>query len=675
MRILARKLLTIPADELHQHITGEFTLLMDDGEIATNAKETIISRYFWDIHNKYPELPLKIKHHIHYHLNGKKLKNKTHTKVISAIADDWYSQYEHLSLMDERAFTDLKLDMLKFQYKATNNYYNGLIKLARTHTVSLDITDIVNIINNPKIKKIRAEGDYSQSGVKQIHKDILEEILNDEELSKNNIAHLLRAGLIKDSQLCQCIGPYGYPKDIDNYIFHYPIKRGFAEGFLDFYDSLTESRSASTSLHYAKSHLSNVEYFSRKAQLNGMNATTIHPGDCGSTQYIPWEIRNEKDLEILEGIYYLDETPSKNIADVAKPPQLKYIVGDEMHLIDRVINIRYVAGCMHPDPNGFCSTCFGRLSRNAIQGTVIGQQVCATLGGQVTQTVLSTKHVLTTAIASALKLIGNQTKFFVLSDHDQGYKLSPRFSKKDMKIIIPKSSMLSITQITNTIDLDKASISRITDISEIKIEYPAKVGDEDAVIQDDVRLEYQGRRMHASREMLKYIRNNHLSLDERNNYVVDMSDWDYNKDLFLCLEKQFSTVDFSKGIENILESKMVNKSKRDNQTPADFIKEFVDYVSTRITLPLSVLMTIAYSAMIVSRKNGDYALPKPWTEASIGMLDDTMAHRSLGVLMAFQGQAKVLTRAESFVNTNRLDHVFDYMLLPQEVEKYKTFPV
>nr|DAK22756.1 MAG TPA: DNA-directed RNA polymerase alpha chain [Caudoviricetes sp.] len=663
MRLSARKLLAIPPQELPHEITGDFTLVMDDGEIQTNAKETIISSYFWEYHRKYKKLPLKVKHHLHPHLKGKRLKNKTHLSLLSAIVDDWYQCYDTNKVSDID-HTEDKLKMLKIGYDATNLYYNNVSTLASRYVTSVDITDITDIINHPKVKSIRTNGNYSQKGIQEIHRQVLDTILNDPDLKDNNTASLLRSGLVKDSQLLQCIGPYGYPKDIDDYIFPEPIKKGFCEGFVDFYDSLTESRSASMALHFSKSHLSKVEYFSRKAQLIGMNFATIHRGDCGSKHYLPWEVRNIQDVRSMTGVYYLDDQTKK----------LVMIHGNETDLIGQVLKIRTIIGCIHPDPNGACATCFGGLSRNIIHGTNIGQQVGVTLASQNSQNVLSTKHVIQSAVASSLMISGNQIKFFTLTDDKQGYKLSPYLEKEELKLTIPSRSMLSITKIQNIVDLDKISIFRATDIRQVKMTYMDRTNKADPLLKTElVILEYQSRHAHGSRALLKYIRNGHLNIDSKGDYEIPLVDWNDEDPIFICPEKQFSTVNYSKGIEGILESRVKLKNQRDQTSPIDFIKELTDYIAIKMNLPLSVLIGIAYSAMIVSAKDGDYSMPKPWTDSGVGVMLETMTHRSLGPYMAFQTQDKVLTNPLSFTNTNRLDHLFDYMLLPREVMKYRIY--
>lgn len=655
MKIQARRLLDIHPDDLLNWITGSFTLVFDDGEIKTNAKETLISSYFWDYHRTYPELRLLSEHHIHYHLKGNRLKNKTHLSLIGKIVDEWYRVFGNHYTNDD------KLKMLNIGYSATNEYYNKLSILSSDYFTSVDITDLYQLVTNPVIKDIKENGDYSQRGVKEIHKNIIQTVLKDDSLKDNMIAKQLRSGLIKDSQLVQCIGPFGYPKDIDDYIFKHPIKRGYIEGLRSFYDSATESRTASMALHFAKSHLKRVEYFSRKAQLVGMNLQTVHRGDCKSEFYIPWEITSQGDLDRAHGIYILDDDKI-----------LKPVTPDMTHLIGKVVKMRNIVGCMHDDPNGCCEVCYGQISRNIVEGTNVGQQSGITMTSDNSQNVLSTKHVISSGIVAKLVLKENQLKFFKVSPDGMGYMLNPSFNKEGSIITLDHRSMLNITSILNMKDISKISTSRATDIKQVKMLYlVSDKNGEKEYRQEDVSLEFQSRRAYASREFLEYMKNNKWEVNNRGHYEIDLSNWDYNQVMFKCPPKQFSTVDFSKGISDILEAKVREQATRDLMNPIDFMKDFVEYISQNMNIPTSVLIAIAYGYMIVSHEKLDYSLPKPGTDKGVGVLIPIMMYRSLGAAMAFQSQNELLMNPQTFLNTNRPDHVFDWMLLPQEVRKVR----
>ena len=652
MKILARKLLDIPPSELSGWLTGNFTLVFDDGELETGTKETILSSFFWEYHRRYKELRLLKEHHLSTHLKGKRLKNKSHLSLISTITNEWYRVFEPKYTNND------KLDMLHIAYSATNDYYNYIATKLTRYATSIDITDLVSIIDHEKIIKLKEDANYSQQGIKDLHKEIINTVIEDPVLSTNPIARLLRSGLIKDLQLVQCIGPFGYPKDIDDYIFKKPIKRGYIEGFRGFYDSLTESRTASTSLHLSKSHLKKVEYFSRKAQLVGMNMKTIHKGDCGSTNYVPWEVINPKELRLLEGVYYLNDKQ-----------ELSCVSKNDTHLLGSIILTRHISGCNHPDPSGYCEVCFGRISRNIIEGTVIGQQTGVTMASENTQKVLSTKHVITSGLAMKIVLKDNQGKFFKVSPDGMGYMLNPLLNKKGLKITIDHSSMLNLTSILHVKDISKISPSRVTDISDVRVTYLPK-GKEDYV-HEDVTLEFQARRAHATREFLEYMKNeSKWEINARGHYEINLDDWNDTLVMFKTVEKQFSTVDFSKGISELLESKAELADIRNNTSPIEFAKEFSSYISSEMNIPIPVLSAISYSYSIVNRNNPDYSLPKPWTRKGIGVLKEIMPYRSLGAAMAYQEQNELLMNPDTFLITNRPDHVFDYMLLPQYVIKH-----
>lgn len=653
MKILARKLLDIPPSELAGWITGSFILVFDDGEIETNTKETILSSFFWDYHRKYKELSLLKDHHFTTHLKGKRLKNRTHLSLVSSITKEWYRVFENSYTNND------KLDMLHIAYSSTNNYYNYIASKLNKYVTSVDITDLISIIDNSKIKDLRENAIYSQQGVKDLHKEIINTIVTDEEISKNPIARLLQSGLVKDLQLVQCIGPFGYPKDIDDYIFKRPIKRGYVEGLRSLYDSLTESRTAATSLYLSKSHLKKVEYFSRKAQLVGMNISKIHRGDCGSTNYVPWEVINKKELIALEGTYYLD---TDNV--------LKTVSKNDDHLLGSIILTRHISGCNHPGNGEYCEVCFGKIARNIIDGTITGQQTGVTMASQNTQKVLSTKHVISSGIAAKIVLRDNQSRYFRVSPDGMGYMLNPTLNKNGLKITIEHSSMLNLTSILHVKDISKISPSRVTDISTVRITYQAKGRNE--TITEDVNMEFQARRCHATREFLEYMKNeSKWEINARGHYEISLDEWDDSLVMFKTIEKQFSTVDFSKGITEILESKAELADIRNNTTPIEFAKDFSSYISTEMNIPISVLSAISYSYSIVNRDTPDFSLPKPHTRKGIGVLKEIMPYRSLGAAMAYQEQNELLMNPDTYLLTNRPDHVFDYMLLPQEVVKHK----
>jgi len=118
----------------------------------------------------------------------------------------------------------------------------------------------------------------------------------------------------------------------------------------------------------------------------------------------------------------------------------------------------------------------------------------------------------------------------------------------------------------------------------------------------------------------------------------------------------------------MLESTAVEMEKRSNVvSPQAFIVEFHDLVNRRLTVNLSVLEIIAYSSMVVDATAGNYDLPKPWTSGGMGVLKMLLENRSISAHMGYQGHRSCFMDPSSYMQTNRLNHIFDAAILPQEV--------
>lgn len=653
MTLQARKVLAVQPEQLMECINGEFNLAFDNGEIIfTNDKETFISSFFWDAHRKYDSLPLRKEHHLTTHLKGRRLRGDSHKGIMAAVYDDWYSIYRDIYTTDE------KLDFLNTLYTSFNNYYNRLSTHASEYMMTIDIRDVVELYANEDIKRIRREGDYSHMGIKKIHEDTLNVIANSPNLQNNNISKYLRSGLIKPGQLVQCIGPIGYARDVDDTVFRYPIKRGYMEGMRTMYEYLTESRTVSMALFFALLHVRRTEYNSRKGQLLGINLETLHRGDCGSKNYIPWEVNTNKDVDSMEGIYYFDESTKTE----------KCVAKGDYHLVGKIIPIRLCFCCNHPDPSGVCLKCFGEIGRNIIEGTIIGQQAGVTIFSELTQMTLSAKHLIMTAIINALKLTVEQTPFLSLTDDKMGYILNPSLEKEGLKMVIDKHDMRSLSYVLNMTDIENISAPRTSSIKTVKLMYMVRDKEGEKEYREILLpVEFQGRSAFATREFLAYIRSHPPETDERDNYVIDLSEWNFSKVIMKCPPKQFSMIGFTKDVSAVLEARRSDAQYRDSMSPVEFVKDFYELISQRTNVNLSVVAAVAYSAMIVSAQDNDYSLPKPWTDKGVGILKDTITRRSLSGALAYERQADTLTDPISFLCTNRPDGMYDPLFLPQMV--------
>jgi hypothetical protein len=665
-RISANKLLALSIEEMEKVLAGYFYLVFDDGEVLTSARPTIYSAYGWRLVKTFPKLKLSVRHHLsHYypidptlHSQSKLVNGGAQTMILGEIVNDWFDAYPDYQ-------DDEKIALMHHFFDAVNALYNELQLKAEAYVGSISVTDLVDLINHPKLRACRDGIKITPRSVVDIQRNMINIMKNDPELSHNQIIRFLRAGLTKESQLVQCIGPWGYPRDIDEYVFPYAIERGYGEGIRSFRDSLMESRTASRALHLAGPALQNTEYFSRRATISGMQVERLHRGDCGSQIYHYWTVDGEADLAGHEGVWYLD--PATN--------QLKDIKRSDKHLIGRTLKIRSIEGCIHPDPNGVCEVCYGKLSRNVFKRTNIGSQSTTTTTSNNSQKILSNKHEVKTAVVDDIILDDLKATFFkVMGGNGYGLKDDRKAEGVINKLLIKKSVMVNITDVLDDVGLKNISPSRVTKISGIKFITNRKDPEGNIIPEQEIDIamdmSFQHRYAYMTRDLLQYIKEHGWGFNRSGDYIIDLKDWDTDKILMKVPEQVFSTMDFSKDLENMLEGSSKARDERSEYTIPTFIDGFYELATKKLDVNWSALQTMAYAATVVDNLKQDASLPKPWTKGSPGIKKDTMFQRSMSVSMAFEGHKVFLTDPDNFLHTNRPDHVMDWMFLPQEVSKY-----
>ena len=663
IKIAARTLLNFDTEYLWGKLTGEFALVFDDGEeLLTDSRQTIYSHYTWIFHKQYPKTPLLKKHHVSDVLKSDRLSSSTHIKLFASILWDVYRAYP------EREKVDLLDDLSLLLYQTSSNLYNALLNRIENSVVSLDIIDFINVLDNPAIKKVLEELEPNAKSIENAYEIIKHGLRKDATLAFNPLARATQAGLIKEAQALQCLGPRGYVTDIDSNQFPVPILRGYTKGIRKLYDSFIESRSASKSLYFSKSDLQNAEYFSRKLQLLCQTVKNLHHCDCGSTDYLVWKIKppvfeNDKktfpgDLNYLVGKYYLD--PETN--------QLKAIKESDKHLEGKTLKIRSViAGCSHPDPYGICSTCFGELALMVPKNTNIGQVCATTLTQKSSQSILSVKHLDSSAAVEKIELSSEDRKFLKVSTDGGSYLLADNLKGKSVKLMIPSSQAIGLTDILEVTDVHKLATTRVSEI----FKFVMIVRNKD--YEDHVPLIVnRGKRMASlSYTALEFIKRKGWIVDDKENFIIDMDGWNYNDSLLSLPNRHFNMSDVTQSIAKLLESRMADVSNsEDSKDPEAVLYELYELVTKHLSVNLAVLEVTLLPALIRSIDNMDFRVPKSFTSRVMGASKQTIRYRSLSAAMAYEYHKDTLVDPASYFKTNRPYHQMDVLLKPYETLKY-----
>lgn len=658
MRILARKLNEFSVEQLWKDLKGTFTLVFDDGELIATAKETIYSHYVWEYHRQYPKTPLLMGHHVSKIIKNGRLGSNTHISLIGKVIWDTFDSYLEL---DKVQLVD---NLAKLAYQTTNRLYNELTHRLESSVVSLDITDFINILENPIVKQVLDNLKPTTQDIDLAYATLNNALTIDDNLKNNPLSKGVKSKLIKQAQVLQCLGPRGFITDIDSNYFPEPVLRGYVKGFRSLYDSMIESRSASKALYFSKKDLQDAEYFSRKLQLLCQTVKTLHHGDCGSQNYLNWHVRpatyenGEKifsgDLEQLAGKFYLDPETNK----------LLIIRQSDEHLNGKTIKVRsVVAGCSHPDPYGICSVCFGQMADIVPARTNIGQFCATTLTQKSSQAILSTKHLDSSSSAESIVLAPEDKKFFKISSAGSGYLFSDSLKGKKFKIVFSSKEAVGLTDILSVVDVHKLAMTRVSELTVVGLMVDSKTGETTTPVEVN-----RGKRLASlTYPALDYIKRKGWSVDEKENFIIDLDEWNFS-DQFLSLQiTHFNMSDVTQSIAEMLESNMKVIKSDERKDPEAILVELFDQVNKYLDVNLCVLEVTLLGAMVVNNDTRDFRIPKSYTTKEMGASKLTIPNRSIGGAMAYEYHYNTLVDPFSYSSINRPDHQFDVMLCPQEV--------
>jgi hypothetical protein len=664
-RISARYLTTLTTEQLWQTLHGEFVLVFDDGEIATNAKETLYSAYAWRLHREFPKTPMLKKHHVQHTLKGGKLGSKTHLSLLGDVMWSTHDAYE--AEVDGVQFRDT---LAKIVYELTNEMYVDLSYRVEADVVSLDITDFIEIIDHSDISSVLDKLTPDQDSIDRAYSAITGVLSSKDKLPGNSVVKAVQAGLVDKNQILQCLGPRGYLTDIDSVIFKTPVMRGYVQGLRSFHDSLVESRSSAKSLYFSKSPLEDAEYFSRKLQLLCQIVKNLHPGDCGSQHYLTWNVRPPEydgtiviykgDLEYINGKYYIDRATNKLIT----------IKKTDKHLYNKTLEIRsVVAGCNHPDPHGICATCFGELAYSVPENTNIGHMCATSMTEKSSQSVLSVKHSDGSSVVEGITLPAEYRKYIDVTPDQYSYVLPVSLKGRSVKLIVQQVEANGLTDISLVESVNDLNITRVTAITGLSIKI-SDTNKETGEITDDIMYipVNIGKRLASfTYSLLAHIKEYGWVLDSDGNIVVSMDHWDYSQPILTLPLKHYNMSEHSSEISAIIESRVEQIGDRDtDESPAATLFDLFELVNSKLTVNIGVLEVIIYSAMVVSARNNNYDLPKPWTTKGLGISGSTITGRSLSSAMGYERHRDTIVSPASFFSEHRPSTPMDAFLMPAE---------
>lgn len=682
-----RNLIGHSAATLFEMLDGELIVEFDDKQVKTHATAVVISRFAWAFFEEYPKTPILSTHLIDAVLKNGEYGHGDFIKLMQNIFFDVYDAYLAVYVGVDPAKYDMKSgdlppinavkgnhDILRNRlceivYEVSNESYNFLQKHLAPWRGSLDILDFLKIRFAPDIAKQIDALPSTQSGMEAADNLVLSAIKDDPRFRYNQLAQAVRTGISRTGQAVQCLGFRGYLTDVSSVIFREPIHSGYITGIRSGYDSLIETRSGAKSLYSAEGPLQRAEYFSRRQQFVCMNVKNLHFGDCGSTEYVLWRVRDKhiseetgrdrtSDLKSIAGKYYLDETTNK----------MRMILETDTHLVGKVLKIRStIAGCKHPDPYGVCMTCFGGLGLSFPADTNLGHGSCVSMTAIIGQLILSTKHFDGSSVVDPVVIGPEEAKYLTVKSEAGIYYLSEKIKKADrIWLRVMAADAPGLTDIHMVDNVRVLNLTRTSEFENVALEIVT--GKE--VTRTSLVVKAKKRKASMSVELLEYIRENGEELrDEKNHkcYWFDLTRWPRHLPLFVLPMAHFNMSDHQSEIAMMLErTKEGLESHNRNVTPQDMLLKFHDLVSERMTVNLSVLEIVLYSSLVADAEAMNFNLPKVGDKFDTSALKQLMTGRAVAPVMAYERQRDFLLDPATYLHNNRPKHPFDVFLFPEE---------
>lgn len=636
--------------------TDSLSIAFDDVDMHhCTTRETIISWYFWRIFERYPDVKLTAKHHLHSYRMGGSTPIEYMTALVRSILHTYQYQVDY----DE---------LCQLVYKTMNNVYNMAVDHLGAFVDSMDARHYIEVLYHPEIEKIREKciKEASPASIRELQEAIPQLLKDPTFLPGNPQAETVRQKTVSVGQAIQCIGIIGIRTDIDSTLFREPILECFATGTKNIWDFMKESRSASKALMFQKDPIRDTEYFNRRLQLLFQVIRHLIPGDCDTHKTIPWDVQTG-DLEGLIGKYCYLEDGSLHCID-PKSPESRALVG-------KTIQLRSPTMCHYTSHGAVCECCVGKISKSIPKGTNFGHVAAYSMGEKITQNVLSTKHLDGSAVIRDIDLDKTDLKYVRLSRLDNTII---KFQKRvgtftEPKLILPVEDVLHLPQALESRNLEGLSLSKISRLGKVGIRYWA----DDIEIVDWVTVSGPSRPSSLSLPMLKYIRE-HRYIQTDNKYIeIDLSKWNVDEPAFVLPQRQINMLDFMRAFAQMLEcnpnEKNSVKKGLDPNKPEDiaaYIRRIYEFSGEYIHIPIVYLETATLALMIRSAANDDFRIVSDVSERDWASNTAIMQKRSMSSALAYEEQANTILNSKSYALENRASHPMDTLFVPNLYPEY-----
>lgn len=643
-------------EKLHTDLTIRFE---DNVDVNMTHREIKVLRFIIDIFNSVPDIKIQSKHNFtNYYSNGI-LTSKTINKVFELVLEDAVEYYIKNGKEGRKFLEPIYQQM----YAIMNNIYNNVIFETLDYVNSINIHDLLDVQMDDKLLNAMKEVD-KQKTVQSVNNtySVLDDILrNKKELKDNIISKGYIAGTMNGNQIKQLLASRGYVTEINSHIFKYPIASSFTLGLSNIYDVAIESRAGAKALFLSNRAVQESEYFARELQLLTMIVEKLVDGDCGNHDYIDWLVRDKamagkSDIDNLLGKYFYNTKTKKE----------EVITKDHKYLEGQTIKLRTAINCKLENPNHICTKCFGDLAYTIPVHSNIGHFSATEITQKLTQSILSTKHLATSASGGESSLSEAAKQYFTMRESNYVFKSNILGKPKSrMQVMIDQFSGFGIKDLRKGIDVHKLNptrVSRIQDISLIEL-------DENNNVKNVQFLQIESNRRYGffPYEFLEHIVEVGYTLDDYDRYIIDITDYDPKKPFITMPEVEYNFIDLLKNIKGLLRKIDIIKGEKSYDTPEGLLQKAFDMINTKLDVNIALIEVVIYAFTVKSLRENDFRLGRNSPDRQLMGSKKLISNRSLGATYDWQEVVDVILSPKSYYGKNNIPHPLDVMIKPDEV--------
>ncbi|MGE3592891.1 MAG: hypothetical protein AB7G52_10425 [Arcobacter sp.] len=649
-----------PIELLDNLKTNLIILFEDNVTINMTYKEIVLQRYVFELNILVPEMAIVSKYCIsNFYTNGI-YTAKTINKCFEVILEDIVRSF--VKPIDSRELLPLCYSRM---YDIVNKIYNEIVYANVEYSNSINILDFLEVQFDDNLIEAMKEV-QSKKDVDSVNKTykILDDIMyNKPELKNNIIARGYVAGTVNPNQIKQMLASRGYVTEIDSNIFKYPIASSFVLGMTDIYDLSIESRSGAKALFLSNKAVQESEYFARELQLVTMIVEKLVDGDCGNKDYMDWyvrpkEISGKSDLDNLLGKRFLNEETNKE----------EVITKYHTNLEGKTIKLRTAMNCKLEDKRCICTACFGDLSYGMHKHTNIGHFSSTEVTQKLTQSILSTKHLTSSATSNDIKLDNNAKLFFNVKNKNN-YAFKANLINKvrtSYKMIINQSDAFGLKDLNSNVDVYKLNPARVTRIESIIIVTSDPTGKEEYF---PIVIREANKYGSFTYEFLEYIIKEGYTLDDNDRYVINLDNWTSTMNVITMPELEYNFLALAKNIKSEFKYMKIKKGDKSSETPESLLQKLFDLVNTKLDVNIALLEVIIYAFSVMSIKDNNYDLGRNSDDTQLMRIKGIITNRSLGAGYAWEEVVSTILSPRSFDGKNAVSHPLDVLLKPNEVIK------